>query len=555
MSSNIPQDRLVAALTQRLFDLVEPNTRFDRSSLAILGQGTRSVDVRGTQRYEVSFGSSSASGKGRLGAGYVDVGNQSGLLRHVEASLTRNRGRLPARLNAWLDSQRALPGEPLVAGACFDGPASAGYDYHCEPCRGAGKLSCTRCNGSGNTTCSGCNGSGEVNCSRCNGTAALSCSTCGGRGQVSEQVAVHRVNTADNREWTEYETVWKTCWSCGGRGNSPCSCGNGRQTCHQCSNGRVTCSSCGGSGSTTCTSCDGTGFQHATASITCRVQQSLALRAGIDEPEPKRVLESIRTLEELCALTTAEVVVANVGAGEVARTIRAPTWLTNIRVRASEQEIELLGYGDDAIVYDFKNVVGTLLIHDLHALEGALAAAPRLALRESAGLDAAIAEFLRSEVNAAIGNVTGAKKERLEQLASGQLKGAVSSDYVVRAAKAIRASVLRTYAAGITVPGLILAGVIALVLEVLTLRSIWVFTVDEARYAALICFAAGVLFIELRARYRLKKRFPAELSPKVTKLLGATRATLWAVGGLAAAAGLATWGLGALISAVASKLA
>ena len=123
------------------------------------------------------------------------------------------------------------------------------------------------------------------------------------------------------------------------------------------------------------------------------------------------------------------------------------TWLTNIRVRASDQEIELLGYGNDAIVYDFKNAVGTLLVHDLHALEGALAAAPRLALRESAGLDAAIAEFLRSEVNAAIGNVTGAKKDRLEQFASDQLKGAVSSDYVVRAAKAIRASVLRTYAA------------------------------------------------------------------------------------------------------------
>jgi hypothetical protein len=550
VSTNLPQDRLVAALTQRLFDLVEPNTRFDRSSLAILGQGTRLVDVRGTQHYEVSFGTTTGHGKGRLGAGYADVGNQAGLQRHVEASLTRNRGRLPGRLNAWLDSQRALPGEPLVAGACFDGPASAGYDYHCEPCRGAGKVTCTSCNGSGNTTCFACSGSGEVTCSRCHGTAAISCSVCGGRGQQSEQVAVRRQNTADNREWTEYETVWKTCWSCSGRGNSPCSCGNGRQTCHHCTNGRVSCSGCGGSGSTTCASCDGTGFQHTTATITCGVQQSLALHAGIDEPEPKRVLESIRTLEELCALSAAEVVVANVGASEVARTIRAPTWLTNIRVRASDQEIELLGYGDDALVLDFKNVVGTLLVQDLHALEGALAAAPRVPWRESAALDAAIAEFLRSEVNAAIGNVTGAKKDRLEKFASTQLKGAVSSDYVVRAAKAIRASVLRTYAAGIVVPGVILAGVIALMLEVLTLRSIWVFTYDEARYAALIGFAAGFLFIELRARYRLKKRFPAELAPKVIRLLGATRATLWAVGGLAAGTGLATWGLGALVSAI-----
>jgi hypothetical protein len=555
VSSNPPQDRLVAALTQRLFDLVEPNTRFDRSSLAILGQGTRVVEVRGTQRYEVSFGSTSGGGKGRLGGGYLDVGHQSALQRHVEASLTRNRGRLPARLNAWLNSQHALPGEPLVAGACFDGPAPAGYDYHCEACRGAGKISCIPCNGSGNTTCIHCSGSGEVRCSRCKGTAAISCSSCAGSGQLSEQVAVRRANPDDNREWTEYQTVWKTCWSCSGRGNNPCSCGNGRQTCHSCTNGRVSCSSCGGSGSATCDRCDGTGFQHSTATITCGVQQSLALRADIDEPEPKRVLESIRTLEELCALTTSEVVVANVGASEVARTLRAPTWLTSIRVRASDQEIELLGYGDAAVVHDFKNVVGTLLVHDLHALESALAAEPRLPWRESASLDAAIAEFLRSEVNAAIGNVTGANKARLENFASTQLKGAVSPDYVVRAAKAIRASVLRTYATGITVPGLILAGVVALILQVFTLRSIWVFTLDEARYAALICFAAGLLFIELRARHRLKKRFPAELSPKVMKLLGATRATLWTVGYLLVAAGLASWGLGSLVSAIQRMLA
>lgn len=548
--SNPPPDRLVAALTQRLFDLVEPNTRFDRSSLAIIGQGTRRVDVRGTQRYEVSFGSTSGGGKGRLPGSYLDVGNQSGLQRHVEASLTRNRGRLPARLNAWLNSQSALPGEPLLASACFDGPASAGYDYNCETCNGAGDVSCSSCSGAGKTTCHACQGSGEVKCSQCGGTGATRCSSCGGSGQTSEQVAVRKANYADNREWTEYETHWKPCWSCSGRGSQPCSCGNGRRMCHSCTNGKVTCIGCSGSGRARCTNCDGTGAQHTTASITCGVQHSLALRAVIDDAEPKAVLESIRTLEELCALGRGEVLVANVGANEVQRTLSVPVWLTNIRVRTADEEVELLGYGDDATVHDFKNIVGTLLVHDLRSLEGALAAGPRLPWRESPVLDAAIAEFLRSEVNAAIGNVTGARKDRLEKFASDTLKGAVSSDYVLRAAKAIRRSVLKTYVAGVIIPGLILAGVVALILEVLTLRSIWVFTHDEARYAALICFAVGVLAIELRARWLMKRRFPAELAPKVSKLLGATKATLWVMGGITMAAGLATWGLASLVSAV-----
>lgn len=546
--SNPPPDRLVAALTQRLFDLVEPNTRFDRSSLAIIGQGTRRVDVRGTQRYEVSFGSTSGSGKGRLGGGYLDVGNQSALQRHVEASLTRNRGRLPARLNAWLNSQRSLPGEPLMASACFDGPASAGYDYNCETCNGAGDVSCSSCSGAGKTTCHACQGRGEVDCSQCGGTAATRCSSCGGSGQTSEQVAVRKANYADNREWTEYETHWKTCWGCSGRGSQPCSCGNGRRMCHQCTGGKVTCNWCSGSGRTRCENCDGTGAQHTTASITCGVQHSLALRAVIDEPEPKAMLEKIRTLEELCALGRGEVLVANVGANEVQRTLSVPVWLTNIRVRAAEEEVELLGYGDDATVHDFKNIVGTLLAHDLRSLEAALAAGPKLPWRESPARDAAIAEFLRSEVNAAIGNVTGARKDRLEKFAAGTLRGAVSSDYVLRAAKAIRRSVLKTYVAAIIIPGLILAGVVALVLEVLTLRSIWMFTHDEAKYAALVCLAIGALAIELRARWLLRKRFPNELAPKVTQLLAATKATLWSVGGLLVATGLAIWGLRSLVS-------
>ena len=541
-------DELVAKLTQRLIDLVEPNTRFDRDSLPVLRHGATRVELHAHQRYEVSFGVGQASGTGRLGNAVLRCADAHELERYVDAQEAQNRQRLGARLEAWAAAQKTLPGTPLTAQQCYDGAGLAGYDCACGTCGGAGKLQCISCSGSGETPCVYCHGSGDVTCSRCKGRCVTPCSSCGGRGQNSEQRVQRRVNTADNRVWTEDEPVWINCNSCSGRGNQPCSCGNGREYCGNCRRGKITCSTCTGSGQTRCANCDATGFLNATAWLTCTVQQDFAVRAATDNAEAKHTLEAIGSLDALCALTPVETLGTRSRDGELRRELGAGPWLTSIRVLANDTEIELLGYGADAVVYDFKNVVGTLLARDLISIEAALVAAPRLPFRAAPQLDAAIAQFLRSEVNAAIGTVAGAKRERLDRFARDELHGAVSSDYVQRAARAVRFSAVRAYAGIVAPPILALGLLVALVLEVCTLWSIFIFDRDEARSVALGVFAASAVAIEWRARRLLRRRFTPELAPRLIKLLAATRATGWALGAAAAWAALATWALAALFA-------
>lgn len=553
MSTSPLQDHLIAALTQQLVDLVKNATRFDPSSLVILAKSTQLVNVRGTQRHDVVIAVNHETGKGRLATGHIRVGDAGGLQRHIEASLAMTRERLPARFSAWVNAQPVLPGEPLVAAACFDGPAAAGYDHGCGACRGAGQVTCTPCSGHGSTTCNTCFGNGVVNCSNCHGTSRIDCSSCRGHGRVSKQVAVRRVNYADRREWTEYETVWDTCWSCGGRGDNPCFCGYGRQRCTPCSaSGKVSCWSCRGSGQIECSSCAGTGLRHTVGWLTCTLKQDFQLHADIDSPEPKHVLESICRLEQLCALGRVHVVNHQIVGQTCWRTVAATLWLSSVWVSVPGQEIELVGYGDGAVVYDFKNVVERLLVGDLEVLEAALRAAPRLPWRPVAELHAATITFLSSEVNALIGTLAGSRRNEPEAFSSGNLRGSVSSDYVRRAAKAIRNSIVHAYAAAIMAPGLLLAGIVALALVVPT--TPWRFypklSYAETCYPAFGCFAVGALFVELGARWRLKKRFSPELAPKVFKLLGVTHATPWAIAAMAVWAALVSLSLGALVDVV-----
>jgi hypothetical protein len=541
-------DELIATLTQRLIDLVEPNTRFDRGSLPVLRHAAMRVDVRGSQRYQVSFGVGKASGKGRLGSAVLRCADAHGLEQHLDAHEAQNRQRLGARLEAWSSSQKVLPGAKLTDGQCYDGPGVAGYDHACGTCGGAGRLQCISCSGSGEIICSYCHGSGDVTCGTCKGQRLMPCSSCGGRGQHSAQRAQRRVNSADNREWTEHETVWVDCAGCGGRGKQPCGCGNGREYCGNCRRGKITCSTCAGGGQTNCATCDATGFLNATAWLTCTVRQDFALRAATDIPEAKNTLEAIPSLDAWCALTAVEITGTQIGPSDVRREFGAAPWLTRIRVLANHTEIELFGYGDAAIVYDFKNVVGTLLARDLASIEAALETSAKLPFRTAPRLDAAIAEFLRSEVNAAIGIVAGAKRERLEGFARDDLQGAVSSDYVLRAARAVRLAAVRTYAGIVALPILALGLLVGIVLEVFTLWSIFLFDRDEARIVALCSFLAGALAIEWRARWLLRRRFTPGLATKIIKLLAATGAPGWALGAAVAWAALATWALGAFLA-------
>lgn len=281
---------------------------------------------------------------------------------------------------------------------------------------------------------------------------------------------------------------------------------------------------CGGNGKVNCKNCDATGVLNGSATLSCSVSQLLSLEADVAAEEPKRVIESLPTLESLCALTRVESTGSSVGSSSVSRKLAARMWLTAVRVRAAEEEVQLFGYGDNAVVKDFKNIVGALLKSDLEEVEQALARSPRLPLRPVAALDKALAQFLLSEINGKIGRVGGGGKDALNKFAREDLSDAVSSDYVRRAAKAVRSSVTRTFTSEMVLP-IVGVGFVASVTYVL-LPMMNLLTQNEAFWTAWLLAIVGGGLAEFSGLVRLKQRFPHELSSKAVSLLRATR-TLW----------------------------
>lgn len=99
------EQTLVDALIDRLVDLVEPNTRFDLSSLPLIESEACCVSVVGTQKYAVSFGAERQSGRGRLPATVRKVRSSQELEAFIDAQTKANERDLEPRLSSWLTGQ------------------------------------------------------------------------------------------------------------------------------------------------------------------------------------------------------------------------------------------------------------------------------------------------------------------------------------------------------------------------------------------------------------------------------------------------------------------
>jgi len=517
---------LVDAVKRQLIDFVEPNTRFDRSSLPVIDSETGSCRVTGQQMYTVVLGVDHRSGRGKLQATALKLGGAPVLRAHVERKAEANRQALPGRLHRWAAGQTEFPGIALTSADCFNGAETAGYEHSCGACQAQGQVSCTSCWGVGTSSCFMCHGSGKTTCASCHGKGEKSCQRCSGSGTVGEHRERRITNHASNTSHVESYLEQVTCPACGGRRKERCTaCSGGSVPCSHCrATGQVECPTCSGKGKVTCKDCDGTGALHDLALQTCSVTQSFSLQADVAGDEPRSTIEALPSLERLCALTRVEQRGVDVGSTSVTRRVEARMELTSVTVRAADEQFEIGGYGINARVFDFKNIVGALLQNDLVELEHALAKSPWLPLGPVPALDSALGKFLKSEVNARIGQVAGGNGEALERLANHDLRGAVSVDYVKRAAAAVRKAATRIYRSEIFRPALLvgIAPTIALVVIPLLNRT-WR---SESGWVALCIALLGGVGAELWALFRLKSRFDAELAPKAVKMVRATW-TLW----------------------------
>lgn len=536
----------VESVLRQLADLIEPYTRFDRNALRLANFDLVRVPVSAVQTNRIEFATQAGEGNGKLASGIHPVANATALQSNVDAVESAARNNVAPRLRQWLSTQATLPGSPLTVADCFDGPYCAGFEWQCGTCRGNGQVTCPGCRGNGQVTCDNCYGSGKTRCSTCSGSGETICGSCGGRGswQEQQQRSVYDSSTQSYR--IEYYWEPRSCYSCGSRGRVSCSCFNGKVSCSYCfGSGNNTCNQCSGRGQIYCSACAGSGWRHQTATLTCTVKTQFTLQASTSSDEARARLQSLRTLDELCSLTRVTQGKAEIDAANLTRHFAADMELTFTSFEAAGRTFDILCYGAQAQVYDFKNIVGSLLQGDLDQLQSLLQAGSLLPWQQPPELADALANFLRSEVNQQICEIAGAETSALHQFAEQRFKGAVSNDYAERSAQAGRQAVHRLLGSEMYVALAITACLPAAVAAVFRFLP---FPWQQYSWLAILAsgLAAGFL-TERRALGRLKLRFDAAVADRVIALVHATHSLWWWRAGMTASALLLLTGLAAVL--------
>ncbi|WP_295643064.1 zinc finger-like domain-containing protein [uncultured Methylibium sp.] len=306
--------------------------------------------------------------------------------------------------------------------------------------------------------------------------------------------------------------------------------GTGKIECHWCrGRGRRDdgmCNYCMGVGDSGCDPCGKTGYRHRLARLRCTVESKFRLELPETADSVRRGLQAVAKLQQLSDLAPVGLREVSFGAARVEREFRATLPVIQVDVVAAGERFVVHGAGVQGRVFDFENIVGKLLQGDLERLEQALKTAPRWPSRALAALDAALGAFLSSGVNESIGQIDPRKTAAVEAYARNRLRGAASVDYAVRAARAVRAAASRVYQSAVLLP-LATTLIVLVPCCVLLIASLVDMLKHAAPLAGLAAACVGVAGAELWARFRLGRRFDAEVASRLDRVLLSTW-TLWA---------------------------
>lgn len=526
MGADAARERMLA----QVHALVEPLTRLDRGSVTLRTSDAAAAALHLDARFEVRFEPRGDVRTGSLPAGVQAAGSEAAASALVQAWIERQRAALPARLQGWLGRRAHDAVAELDASDCTEGRYLAGFTRACTDCAGDGEVACSGCAAMGWVTCWQCHGRSDIACPGCGGSGDFACGSCGGRGwvQVAYQRSVYDAGSQSYRQETEWRI--EGCPGCN-HGRVRCGrCGSrGRVDCTQCQGGRIPCSACGGRGRQDCRPCAATGCFSEVFTSDCRVQRHLVLNVDAPWPEAQAHLQALADVAALNALGPLSVTASRVVDAGLERRLQGTVPLARLVLGAGNADVDLLGYGPDCRIADFKNLVGRLLQADLDALNAELAHAPRLSLAPQPALDAALARCLASEAHSAI----------LETAQDGggarvpaALKGnAVSAEYVATSgavlsralAHALRGE--RWRAAALFPTGAMLLFGAALLPAV---------TRPWAALGAGVAIGLGGLAWPWWLQWRLRRRFDA---PTARRLAALSRPLRWGLGLMAAAAG------------------
>jgi hypothetical protein len=350
-----------------------------------------------TVRHTATFAVVTTPGKGPLPQTVVALCSMAELQAQLDQRVQTVRQEAGDLIDKWViehgDAYRSvLPPERCM----LDRPV-LGFQEVCGACQGRKELTCSGCSGAGRVTCSRCGGRARVTCSSCGGSRQTRCLSCNGSG-------THEVRDMDlsytDRQNTTNQSMQMTrrvpCPGCGGRGSNPCSCFDGTQACG-CSAGQVTCGRCSGSGIVPCDTCAATGVVNHTGRVQCTINRGIRVETGGGTAEDQQTFRDRVPFEEIGAMAS------ETGGVRLERRNRVEHQVTldyaaSIPLEAAEatvrgQTVSIRAYGPGREIYDYHQLVGTLLEPDLAGLEKSLSGA------SPAGMTR---RFLASEVNALI---------------------------------------------------------------------------------------------------------------------------------------------------------
>lgn len=528
MNNTPNNEALIAAITQQVFDLVEPTTRFDRTSLSVIAGNVVITPITAQMRYEVSFSRTNSQGNGALPSGILKVSDSAALDAHIQSMGEAARNELPARLQRWSENQLAPPQEqPLTTSDCFNIISPAGYSYSCSTCGGSGRVTCHTCNGNRRVKCSNCRGSGKCQCGSCYGAGFKNCFPCNGSGQHQTP---HSPSASDNPDHIYKMQNFGSCPNCGGSGKLTCStCGGSKEVqCDKCqASGEILCGTCNGNGQLNCNACGATGTRHAIAQLNCAIDARFSVEAETSVDEVRKRLRSLQDVAAIAALASVSRTSQAPENAVVVNTYAAEIPVTTVDIEVAGTCIEVLGYGSLAQVEDFKNIVGALLEDDLVALESTLRRAPVIVFQANNEIEAALSKVLESEINSRIVAESSRPAVELKVLIQHEFSNAISEEYATRAVLAIKRAMRSLYR------GHGLVGTALSICTTIILLAIVHYLLKMNEFPRLLafsgCLAAGLFAgwsYEWRTLSQLRIRFVAPLGERLVALLKATRSIL-----------------------------
>lgn len=337
-------------------ELTEAYTRFNKNSLAREAGRERTTAGKALWCYAPSFPIKRDDRPGSLSPYATSTDSVAALDSAVERARQSARDALPQRIQSWL-RHNAASDRKLQPSHCFDGPKTFGHEFSCTNCKGRGEVECGTCHTERLIMCDKCHGKCQVDCPQCNAAGDIKCGMCGSKGKMPSG---------------------EKCRTCNGRKRLVCSgCnGNKRVGCRKCgATGKLNCPTCGTRGWLPCGPCQATGRRHTLRVLSCEVADAFSVELKDEKAEVVGLLRSL-DLGNLRSLAAVSQNAPVVDGSVVQREYEFECAVTEIKLKAADRQLELIGYGPRAQIFDFKSVVAVLLEADLKSLKQAVAGTP-----------------------------------------------------------------------------------------------------------------------------------------------------------------------------------